>query len=155
MYYNASPTTEGPRVFSQQAISDARSLLAAGAGLAAAEKTKERVATVTRAFERGAVVLDYAHAYKRYTQTGDKSAMAEALAAAEVLAKSEGRRGKQFKATVQGLRMELEPGFLWSAFGEEEQLGGRTARNSDETGLGDNAAGWATFEMTVPDRATP
>jgi hypothetical protein len=46
-------------------------------------------------------------------------------------------------------------GVLNSGFGKEETKGGRRCWNSDETGPGDNACGWATFNIMAPDRSKP
>jgi len=42
-----------------------------------------------------------------------------------------------------------------ASFGEPEILGGRTCRNSDETGPGDGKAGWGSIYFPVDDYETP
>ncbi len=39
----------------------------------------------------------------------------------------------------------------WQGWGPPEQKGGRTCRNADETGPGDNAGGWASFSVVLDD----
>ncbi len=41
----------------------------------------------------------------------------------------------------------------WQGWGPPEQKGGRTCRNADETGPGDNACGWASFSIVLDDLA--
>ena len=55
----------------------------------------------------------------------------------------------------QGIMTQRKLGVVSSGFGEEEQKGGRTCWNSDETGLGDNRAGWGTFYVDTPDTSRP
>lgn len=55
----------------------------------------------------------------------------------------------------QGIMTQRKLGVVSSGFGEEEQKGGRTCWNSDETGPGDNRAGWATFYVDTPDTTRP
>ncbi len=52
-----------------------------------------------------------------------------------------------------GIAMQKQLGVVSNGFGAEEQKGGRKCWNSDETGLGDNRAGWATFYVDTPDTA--
>ncbi|PIU88980.1 MAG: hypothetical protein COS65_29670 [Armatimonadetes bacterium CG06_land_8_20_14_3_00_66_21] len=59
------------------------------------------------------------------------------------------------KRYFDGIRMHTQLGVISSGFGEGEQKGGRLCWNSDETGPGDNAAGWATFFLNVADTKRP
>jgi len=55
----------------------------------------------------------------------------------------------------QGIMTQRKLGVVSTGFGEEQQKGGRTCWNSDETGPGDNRAGWATFYVETPDTTRP
>ncbi len=52
-------------------------------------------------------------------------------------------------------RLLREMGVPAMGFGDPETKGGRTCWNSDETGPGDNANGWATFVIRTPDPTRP
>jgi len=51
--------------------------------------------------------------------------------------------------------LNAELGAPATGFGDAEEKGGRRCWNSDETGLGDNAAGWATFIVRAADLHRP
>ncbi len=53
------------------------------------------------------------------------------------------------------MRVFSELGVVAKGFGKAEELGGRRCWNSDETGPGDNRAGWASFFVEVPDPTQP
>ncbi len=154
-HYSCFPRTEGPRAFSQQALADARGCLARATAAAREGKVKDRVAKTADSFEFGARYLGFALAYSRYNDTGDRGALLATMEVAKLLAADGGRRGAEFSALLETLRREAETGFAWVGFATEEQLGGRRAWNSDETGVGDNASGWATLETVVQDTKAP
>ena len=154
-HYNSDPRNEGPRLFSLDLLAQSRLLLRQAAEAARDEKITERVAATDRAFEYGASYLEFSHLYAQHGRTGDKAALQLAIKAAEGLSEMGGRRAREFRALLGNLHRELDTGFIWTAFGEEEELGGRKCWNSDETGPGDNSAGWATFSTIVPDRGIP
>jgi len=153
-HYSDQPRTQGPQVLSEQSIIDAREHLRQASALATGAQVKARVAKTVSSFEYGAAYLEYCRAYARYGETGDRAALQRAIELAKAIVEGGGNRGQEFKAVLSGLEQEQETGVLWVGFGSEEELGGRTCRNSDETGPGDNAAGWATFETFIADRAT-
>jgi len=59
------------------------------------------------------------------------------------------------KRHFEGIKMYTQFGVISSGFGQAEEKGGRTCWNSDETGLGDSRAGWATFFPEVEDTKRP
>jgi len=154
-HFNASPTVEGPKLFSARDLDEARECLRQAAALAASEKVSQRIETTRRAFEYGAGYLDFAHAYAAWNAAGERKQLQKALEAARALAGQGGRRGRDFKDRLPSLERELATGLVWVGFGKEETKGGRRCFNSDETGLGDGAAGWATFETVIKDRTAP
>jgi hypothetical protein len=79
--------------------------------------------------------------------------MAEALQQGEqALAISRVREAARF---LESIRMNDEMGVIARGFGEATELGGRRCWNSDETGLGDDRAGWATLIIETPDTTRP
>jgi hypothetical protein len=56
---------------------------------------------------------------------------------------------------LDSMRMTDELGVIARGFGEAMALDGRRCWNSDETGPGDGAAGWATFVIETPDTSRP
>ncbi len=55
------------------------------------------------------------------------------------------------KRFFDGIKMSAQLGVLTSGFGDAEEKGERTCWNSDETGVGDNRSGWATFHLELED----
>ena len=76
---------------------------------------------------------------------------------AETLAQRAGGNWTPYSCpSAADIRAEIAAGGTrWYGFGKEETKGGRTCRNTDETGPGDGAAGWATLRFFVPDLVKP
>jgi len=55
------------------------------------------------------------------------------------------------KRYFDGIKMQAQFGVISRGFGDVEEKGGRECWNSDETGLGDGKAGWATFYLNIKD----
>jgi hypothetical protein len=51
--------------------------------------------------------------------------------------------------------LNAELGVPGTGFGDAEEKGGRRCWNSDETGVGDGASGWATFIVRAADLQKP
>jgi hypothetical protein len=52
-------------------------------------------------------------------------------------------------------KLNVEMGVPANGFGDAEEKAGRRCWNSDETGVGDNAAGWASFIVRATDHSRP
>ncbi len=151
-HFTANPDVEGPKVFSVEALAAASLRLKVALEAADTEQVRERVEKRLASFEGGASRLAFAREYARYNETGDKAALEKAVAAGQELAK---RSDARFRRKLRGLELELQTGMAWVGVGEPEEKGGRTCYNSDETGLGDGAAGWMTLETVLKDRSKP
>lgn len=152
LHYNNDPMREGPPIFTQEVMASARAKLAqAEAAAQSDEVVLQRISVVRRAFDHADRMLRFHRVLARFNSTGNKQALAEALELGRALAKGGGYVGRRYRKLVARLEQFAAGGLAWSGFGDEVELGGRLCRNSDETGPGDGAAGWATLSF-LPEK---
>lgn len=152
--FSDHPPRDVPGLFAQSDLDEAlRSLhdaqrLAQGDPVVAA-----RVEKVAQVFQYGYHMIRCLEATRLLSEQPTKALRQQALA--------EGRRALSFcrvgeaKKFLDSLRMTEELGVLGAGFGDPMTLGGRRCWNSDETGPGDHAAGWATLMIPTPDTTKP
>jgi len=155
-HYRDSPNPEAAGLYDMDHIAQANAALAQAAKLARAdEATHARVQAVMERWAISRACYGYVAAYRRYEETGDLADLKMAISDAGALAQRVGDDWTPHSCPTLA-DLEREPtsgGMRWSGFGREEEKGGKTCRNTDETGLGDGAAGWATVHLLVPDKA--
>ncbi|MBM4048535.1 MAG: DUF4838 domain-containing protein, partial [Planctomycetes bacterium] len=156
VHFNHSARTEAPQFLTPEVMADARAKLDEAAGLAKPDPVAQRIAAVREHFERSYGLWDMIYNYYVYEETGKREYLQKAAA---LLPKQLKARGVDtwFAGQFRGIEQEAGAlgGLKWSGFGKEMTLGGRQCWNSDETGPGDNAAGWASFEFFLDDVTKP
>ncbi len=153
-HFSCHPAREGPLVFPEQVIAQAAGYLRRAEQAAESEIVCQRIAVIAQAFDLGAKRLEYYRCLDRFNQTADKNALKRAVELGRELLKHGGLFARRNRKRIGELLQLAEGGLIWSGFGDLMTLGGRKCRNSDETGPGDAAAGWATFQFVVPDFKT-
>lgn len=152
--YSDDPRTQAAGLY------DHASLGRAMAALERAEKTAgsdeavaRRVAEVARTFRYGYWMIEGFEQAAMFEATGESACMEAAQAAGQkALGYCKVSEAVDF---VKRWKTGVQLGMFNSGFGKEETKGGRRCWNSDETGPGDNACGWATFNVMAPDRSKP
>ena len=131
-----------------------RALKTADSGLA-----RQRVEKVGAQFAYGADGVDVICHNSRWADAGDPVALKQAQTAAKRMLAAKRRWGGismgRFKEYLDSVVAFDASGVMWSGWGKIETKGGRECRNSDETGIGDNAAGWAAFNKVIFDPTKP
>jgi hypothetical protein len=147
--YSDNPRTQAAGLY------DRASLDRAMAALERAEKIghSDKLAEVARTFRYGYWMIEGFEQSAKFESTGDPACMTAAQAAGQkALSYCKVSEAVDY---VKRWKTGAALGALNSGFGKEETKGGRRCWNSDETGIGDNACGWATFDIMTPDRAKP
>jgi len=147
--YSDNPRTQAAGLY------DRASLDRAMAALERAEKIarNDRVAEVARTFRYGYWMIEGFEQSAKLQTTGDLTCMDAAHAAGQkALAYCKVSEAVDY---VKRWKSGAHLGVPNSGFGKEETKGGRRCWNSDETGVGDNACGWATFNVMASDRDKP
>ncbi|MGC9319541.1 MAG: DUF4838 domain-containing protein, partial [Armatimonadota bacterium] len=155
VHFTASPFGEGPEVFSREEIEAARVHLEAALAATDDDRIRERIEARRSSLEFGTIKLRYGWAMQQFRESGEREALAEAVEAARAIAEQGGRIGRRFQAELSSLEMLADTGLMLRGMSEPVEIGGRTAWNSDETGPGDNAAGWMTIEVPRADHSRP
>lgn len=114
-----------------------------------------RVAEVTSVFQYGYWMIEAFDQYARVEAKADAAALETARVAGQKALSL--CKVKEASELVQqwGAGTLAQLGAPNSGFGKAEIKGGRRCWNSDETGLGDNAAGWAAFKVMAADVHQP
>ena len=146
--YSDNPPRDVPGLFEAAKLDEAdRHLAAAVAAADGQEPYQARLADVERLFRYGREVVACLEAAQAFAEHPDPALLAAARAHGEA-AQQYGRHS-EVRKFVDSLARQSQLGVVASGLGEAEQKGGRTCWNSDETGLGDGAAGWFWFLMQV------
>ena len=152
--FSDNPPRHVPGLYSPKHLDRARQHLAdALASAAGDEVALARVKRVEEIFRYGRhmiAALETAHQFRQVPSVGLMTAIEEQTAKAWEIYPY-----KYSKRHFEGIKMYTQFGVISSGFGRAEEKGGRTCWNSDETGLGDNRAGWATFFPEVKDTDRP
>jgi hypothetical protein len=154
-HYRDNPMSQAVGLYDMDHIAKAEAALAQAEKLAADDAlVAERLQAVRGRWAISQACYDYLAAYRRYEETGDIGDLKAAAAGAEALASRVGGDWVPYSCpSLSEIRREIETGGIrWSGFGKEEEKGGKSCRNSDETGLGDGAAGWATIQFSIPEQ---
>ena len=153
-HYRDRPLSQAVGLYDMEIIAEAEAALAQAEELAADDPAcAERVAAVRSRWTVSQACYDYLAAYMRYDESGDPDDLQAAMTALASLHEHVGRGWVPYSlpSAEDIAREQASGGVRWSGFGKEEEKGGRQCRNSDETGPGDGAAGWATLKLRVPD----
>jgi hypothetical protein len=96
-------------------------------------------------------------AYDRYRSEFDPDAFDAAVESGRRALEysKEPKAAEYVESWITSGRLIREMGVPAMGFGEAETKGGRRCWNSDDTGPGDGANGWATFILRTPDPTRP
>lgn len=152
--FSDNPPNHVPGLYSQEDLAQAREHIDAALEAAADDEIAlARVQRVEETFRYGELMiaaLEAAHELHQAPTTELMQTVKEKSDAAfEIYTYRSAPR------YFHNLRLHTQLGVMASGFGEVEQKGGRDCWNSDETGLGDNRAGWATFYLELEDAERP
>ncbi len=149
--YSDNPPRQVPGLYNQAELDRALAALEQAEKAATDEPYAERIAELCKTYRYGYWMIKAIDQHSRGAESLD--AMQKAVAAAH---KALGFcRVPEAARLVDQWGAVVQLGVPARGFGKKETKGGRECRNSDETGPGDHAAGWATFLGSVPDPARP
>jgi len=152
--FSDNPPRHVPGLYSQECLDRAQKHMAAALKAATGnEVVLARLKRVEETFRYGRhmiAALEAAHDFKKAPSAALMAAVQEHTAEAWKIYPY--RYSKRY---FEGIKMYSLFGVICAGFGQREEKGGRPCWNSDETGLGDNRAGWATFYPEVKDTKRP
>ena len=151
--YSDNPPRDVPGLYDAESLDVALAALDRAAQAPADETVRRRVAEVARTYRYGYWMIRALEARRRFDETADPESLEAALVARDkafgyVQVTDAQRRTASWEFTA-------EIGVPATGFGKAEIKGGRRCWNSDETGVGDGAAGWATFVIAPQDPTKP
>ncbi len=153
-HYSDNPLTQALPLFDPDKLAPAAAHLDAALAANPDDAQKQRVEKIKAAFEFGIEFLRMLRDIEEYEKTGDPDRLKAAAPLAEKHVKRcAGHPGVQ--RILEGVITEGKGAMSvsWEGFAKPETKGGRECRNSDETGPGDGAAGWATFRVLIRNPA--
>lgn len=155
--YAGNPRTQIPGLFDPDLFAEALAAVERAESVAADDVVAGRVARVAQTFRYGYWMVEAMEDYERYRAEFDADAFDSALAAGRKALEScrVSKAADYVESWVMSGRLVREMGAPAMGFGEAETKGGRRCWNSDETGPGDRANGWATFIVRTPDPTRP
>jgi len=143
-----------PGLYSQEDLASARKHLDAALEAAAGDEvTLPRVQKVEVIFRYGEYMiaaLEAAHEFKQSPTVELMQTIEESTEKAWEIYKY-----RYSQPYFNGIKMQKQLGVIANGFGQGEQKGGRLCWNSDETGPGDGASGWATLFIPTLDTTRP
>jgi hypothetical protein len=152
--YSDNPLRDVPGLYYLPDLERAKEALERALRSADTEVARERVERVCATFLYGYHMIQAIDGLVSAKAGSSDGAIERAVAAGrEALKYRKVRKAAEFVeslATPGGLGVAVARGF-----GEQEERGGRTCWNSDETGMGDGRAGWASFLIGVEDPERP
>ena len=152
--YSDNPPRQVPGLYDPAELNRAMAALERAEKKAAGDPPcAARLEKVARTFRYGRTMVA---AIERHTLAEANANPADQEAALEL-----GRKALAYGAPAESKKL-LDSWSKWArigvsnqGFGKEETKGGRTCWNSDETGPGDNASGWASFSTPAADTRKP
>ncbi len=144
--YSDSPRTQVAGLYDRRHLDRALDKLEQAERSATIEPViSRRVAAVARTFRYGYWMIEWFERLAKCERDGEESGLEVAAAA--------GRKAMTYGEVPDGAVPAL--GVFNRGFGREETKGGRSCWNTDETGPGDKASGWAEFFVPLADRNHP
>ncbi len=151
--YSDSPPRDVPGLYDRELLDQALAAIGRAEQVPANERVQHRIAEVAKTFRYGYWMIQAFEEYHRFLETGDPEAMKSAIANRDNAFSY--RRVPDAARRTSSWKLNAEIGVPASGFGGAEEKGGRRCWNSDETGVGDNANGWATFIVRATDHSQP
>jgi len=152
--YSDNPRTQVVGLYDRASLDRAMAAIEHAEKMARGDEAiAKRVAEVARTFRYGYWMIEGFEQAAKLQSTGDPACMEAAQAAGQkALSYCKVPEAVDY---VKRWKSGAHLGVPNSGFGKEETKGGRRCWNSDETGPGDNANGWASFNIMVHDRSKP
>ncbi len=147
--YSDNPPRDVPGLYDHELLDEALAAIGRAEQIPTDEPVRYRIAEVAKTFRYGHAMVQAFEEYDRFLETGDPEAMETAIACRDKAFSY--RRVSDAVARTASWKLNAEIGVPASGFGDAEAKGERRCWNSDETGVGDNAAGWATFIVRTAD----
>jgi len=158
-HYRGNPYEQVPNVYTATSLDPLVEHLKRALQAASDEKSRSRIQKVSDKFEYGRLGVKVICLSQQWEDKGDVKALEEARRCARrILELHKGWGGismMRFREFLESVAAESPDAVRWSGWGEPETKGGRQCRNSDETGPGDDRAGWASFSKIIRDRTRP
>jgi hypothetical protein len=151
--YSDQPPRDVPGLYDATKLDAAEQALARAAELATNEPYAGRVRDVAKVFSYGRAVIRGLAAEQRYREAADVGAVVECRTQLAAALKLYNRR--EVRDHLERLAFNEAIGLLGRGFGKLERKGDRDCWNTDETGLGDDRAGWATLLMPLEKEGSP
>ena len=151
--YSDNPLRDVPGLYDRPSLDAALAALERAEQTPADEQVKQRIAEVGKTFRYGHEMALALEEHHRFLETGDPEALKKAIASRDRAFKF--RRVSDAVRRTESWKLNAELGVPGTGFGDAEEKGGRRCWNSDETGVGDNASGWATFIVRAADLQKP
>ena len=151
--YSDNPPRDVPGLYDRVLLDEALTTLERAERVPADGKVQRRIAEVGKTFRYGYRMVEALEEHRRFLETGDAEALKNAIAIRDEA--FEFRRVADAVRRTESWKLNLELGVPATGFGEKEEKAGRRCWNSDETGVGDGASGWATFIIRTKDLRKP
>ena len=154
--YSDNPRTQAAGLYDHAALNRAMAAIERAEAMAKSDEAVARhVAEVATTYRYGYWMIESFEQLATLKATGNPACLDATRAASQ--------KALSYCKVIDAdnyFRKNLKPdgvplGVANQGFGKEETKGGRRCWNSDETGLGDKAHGWAAFTLMVPDRSKP
>ncbi len=151
--YSDNPLRDVPGLYDRDLLDEALAALKRAEQVPADPKVQQRIAEVAKTFRYGRRMVEALEEHHRFLETGDPEALKNAIAGRDEAFSY--RRVADAVRRTESWKLNEELGVSGTGFGDAEEKGGRRCWNSDETGLGDSASGWATFIVRAADLQKP
>jgi hypothetical protein len=151
--YSDNPLRDVPGLYDRMLLDEAMAAIQRAEQIPADEQVQQRIAEVAKTFRYGYQMVLALEEHHRFLETGDPEALKNAIASRDKAFKF--RRVADAARRTESWKLNAELGVPGTGFGDAEEKGGRRCWNSDETGVGDGASGWATFIVRAADLQKP
>ena len=151
--YSDDPPNQVPGLYDRPSLDRAMAALKRAENIRCSQLVRGRIDKVARTFRYGYGMTEALERHKLAQISGDTVGMQAALEvgkkALQVLNVPDAAKYLNDSSSI------LELGVVAESFGKTETRGGRRCWNSDETGPGDNAGGWASFIASPQKTSSP
>jgi len=151
--YSDNPSRDVPGLYDRELLDQALAAIARAEQVPADRRVRQHVAEVAKTFRYGYWMIQALEDYDRFLETGDAEAMQAANRCRDKAFSF--RRVPDAARGTASWKLNTEIGVPANGFGDAEERGGRRCWNSDETGIGDHAHGWASFLVRAADPTRP
>lgn len=151
--YSDNPLRDVPGLYDRSLLDEAEAALQRAEQTPANGTVQQRIAEVAKTFRYGRNMVVALEEHSRFLETGDPDALKTAIASRDKAFAY--RRVADAVRRTESWKLNAEIGVPATGFGDAEEKDGRRCWNSDDTGPGDAASGWATFIVRAADVQKP